>query len=148
MKKFFLICVLALLGLIQSVAQEYVPFVREGVQWVCTYNNRPFTLELKGDVVIGGKAYKAMHKYSGDAINTVNDTIPVYLREEGKVVYGIVPDGKTYADCPVGINGDATMTQLIENGVDYEIEYSGIVKLQAGFNVKSGARFSVQRSDY
>ena len=56
MKKFFLICVLALLGLIQSVAQEYVPFVREGVQWVCTYNNRPFTLELKGDVVIGGKA--------------------------------------------------------------------------------------------
>ena len=41
MKKFFLICVLALLGLIQSVAQEYVPFVREGVKWVCFYYNEP-----------------------------------------------------------------------------------------------------------
>ena len=104
---------------IMAQVSDYVPFVREGVQWVCTYNNRPFTLELKGDVVIGGKAYKAMHKYSGDAINTVNDTIPVYLREEGKIVYGIVPEGKTYADCPIGINGDATVTQLIESGQEF-----------------------------
>ena len=115
---------LALLGMTQMAAQEYeyVPFVREGVKWVYSYTNvdmidevmdRPadpnlaygtvyLTLELKGDTVINGKTYKAMHKYYGDAINTVNDTIPVYLREEDKVVYGIVPDGKTYADCPIG----------------------------------------------
>ena len=96
---------------------EYVPFVREGVKWtysICDYHYWEFhtdpdrgddmtyrTLELKGDTVINGKTYKAMHKYSGDAINWENDTIPVYLREENKVVYGIIPDGKLYDDCPV-----------------------------------------------
>jgi hypothetical protein len=98
---------------------EYVPFVREGVKWVYFYDNSEamgnplinpdyepgknyFNLELKGDTVINGKTYKAMHKYSGASINWENDTIPVYLREEDKIVYGIIPDGKKYVDCPVG----------------------------------------------
>ena len=121
MKKLLLLSILAMLGMTQLAAQddyEYVPFVREGVKWVYSYTNvdemdQPadpnlaygtvyLTLEIKGDTVINGKTYKAMHKYYGDAINAVNDTIPVYLREQDKVVYGIVPDGKTYADCPIG----------------------------------------------
>ena len=120
MKKTFLITLLALLGMTQAVAQEYeyVPFVREGVKWVYgirnykydnEYPNNPAlgdnltyrTLELKGDTVINGKTYKAMHKYSGPAIDEENDTIPIYLREEDKVVYGIIPNGKLYYDCPV-----------------------------------------------
>ena len=116
---------------------EYVPFVREGVKWVYTYENYDdsdlgwtadpnlaygkvyLTLELKGDTVINGKTYKAMHKYYGDAINTVNDTIPVYLREEDKIVYGIVPDGKTYPDCPIGNIYDYTLLNNMRNGDEF-----------------------------
>ncbi len=130
MKKTLLISLLALLGMTQAVAQEYeyVPFVREGVKWVYFYNNRGnqyyppdpdlqtgtvyLNLEFKGDTVINGKDYKALHKYYRNAINEVNDTIPIYLREENKVVYGIVPDGKTYADCPIG--------NICEGGVIFE----------------------------
>ena len=120
MKKTLLFTVIALLGMTQAVAEEYeyVPFVREGVKWVYYYVNEahqyfpanPYlqtgkvylTLEFKGDTVIDGKTYKAMHKYYGNAINKENDTIPIYLREEDKMVYGIVPDGRDYADCPIG----------------------------------------------
>ena len=121
MKKTLLISILALLGLTQAAAQEYeyIPFVREGVKWVYFYNNYDDTypanpnlpigtihlnLEFKGDTVINGKTYKAMHKYYGDAINVDNDTIPIYMREEDRVVYAIVPDGIIYKDCPIGNN--------------------------------------------
>ena len=107
MKKTLLITMFALLGMTQAVAQEYeyVPFVREGVKWVYfyTYPTDPFsqlvylTLEFRGDKVINGKTYKAMHKYYGDAINEENDTVPIYMREENKVVYGFVPDCIFYA---------------------------------------------------
>ena len=118
MRKIFLISVLALLGMTQAVAQEYeyVPFVREGVKWVYEIINYYYqdnldpaylgkstyrTLELKGDTVINGKTYKAMHKYSGNSINWENDTVPIYLREENKIVYGIIPDQQFYDDCPI-----------------------------------------------
>ena len=118
MKKTLLLSILALLGLSQAAAQEYeyVPFVREGVKWEYyirdyhydSYNNPEQgnnvvyrTLELKGDTVINGKTYKAMHMYCGDRINEQDDIIPVYLREEDKVVYGIIPDGRSFDDCPV-----------------------------------------------
>ena len=123
MKKTILFSILALLGITQAVAQdyndyEYVPFVREGVKWVYYIQNTDdlygwvdedlpngnfyLTLELKGDTVINGISYKAMHKYVGENINQQNDTIPIYLREENKVVYGIIPDCKKYPDCPIG----------------------------------------------
>ena len=120
MKKIILLALLALLGMSQAVAQEdeYVPFVREGVKWVYYYENNEttwhgadpnlplganyLTLEIKGDTIIDGKYYKAMHKYSGDAIDQNSDTIPVYLREEDKVVYGIVPEKNFYYDCSIG----------------------------------------------
>ena len=127
MKKSIMILLLGVLGLSQAVAQEYeyVPFVREGVKWVYSSDaylysfNDYHTLELKGDVEINGKTYKAMHKYSGKEINWENDTIPVYLREENKVVYGIVPDGKTYPDCPVGIANDKNMMEKIAAGEEF-----------------------------
>lgn len=120
---------MALLGISQMKAQEsdYTPFVREGVQWVCYFENNKgdnymgfelgrtfFTLEIKGDTVIDGKSYKAMHKYSGDAIDPMNDTILVYLREEGRIVYGIIPEGKTYTDYVVGYGelGDYSETGI------------------------------------
>ena len=115
MKKTLIIIMMALLGMSQMVAQEdeyeYVPFVREGVKWVCYYQNDGgysimdqyfgpgktyFTLELKGDTVIDGQEYKALHKYGGEGINTADDTVLMYLRENDRVVYGIVPVGQKY----------------------------------------------------
>ena len=124
MKKIFLFSLFALLGMTQMTAQEYeyIPLVREGVKWVYFYVNTDdyhenqfdpnlahgtvyLNLEFKGDTVINGKTYKAMHKYYGDAINELNDTIPIYMREEDRVVYAIVPDGIFYYDCPIGNYG-------------------------------------------
>ena len=130
MKKFFIISLLALLGMTQAAAQEYeyVPFVREGVKWVCYSKKLPinqstiepvFTLEFKGDAVINGVTYKAMHKYSGEEIDPNNDTIPVYMREEGKVVYAIVPDGKTYEECPIDCFSDSTINEDIMAGREF-----------------------------
>ena len=130
MKKIFLISFLTLLVMPQAVAQEYeyVPFVREGVKWVCSWADVPyyqfpdehfFTLEFKGDAVINGLTYKAMHYYSGDGIDPNNDTIPVYMREEGKVVYAIVPDGKTYEDCPIDCFGDSEIEEDIMAGREF-----------------------------
>ena len=138
MKKTILITMLALLGMTQAVAQEYeyVPFVREGVKWVYYYNNpdggfyppRPdlaigkvyLTLEFKGDTVINGKTYQAMHKYFGDAINEENDTVPIYMREENKVVYGFVTDcNKYYADCPIGVRSFYCVYDSILDGKEF-----------------------------
>ena len=127
MKKFFIISFFALLGMSQAAAQdyEYVPFVREGVKWICSreprYPNpsKIFTLEFKGDAVIDGVTYKAMHYYSGEGIDPNNDTIPVYMREEGKVVYAIVPDGKTYEECPIDCFGDSTINEDIMDGKEF-----------------------------
>lgn len=121
MRRALLLTLLALLGLSQTAAQEYeyVPFVREGVKWVYYYTNFDDTypaspyfpigtiylnLEFKGDTIINGKTYKAMHKYYGKAINENSDTIPIYMREDDKVVYAIVPNGIFYRDCPIGNN--------------------------------------------
>ena len=136
MRKTLLITLFALLGMTQAVAQEheYVPLVREGVKWVYYYHNSGelyppdpnlavgtvyLTLEFKGDTVIDGKNYKLMHKYYGDAINTVNDTIPICMREEDKVVYGIVPDGKTYYDCPISCFGNSSVGEQIHSGEEF-----------------------------
>lgn len=138
MRKTLLLALLALLGMTQAVAQEYeyVPFVREGVKWVYYYENydgiRPadsdlnngtvyLTLEIKGDTVINGKSYKAMHKYHGSAINRENDTIPIYLREENQVVYGFVLDGKTFADCPIGNAYDPHISQNVLEGREFVV---------------------------
>lgn len=139
MKKTLLLTFLALLGMTQAVAQEYeyVPFVREGVKWVYFYINEPtpvhgvdadlalgrvfLTLELKGDTVIGGKTYKAMHKYYGNSINNENDTIPVYLREDNKIVYGIMLGGpeSLNRDCFLGYGFDDIFYLNIWDGNEF-----------------------------
>ena len=130
MKKFLILFLLALLGMSQTMSQEYqyVPFVREGVKWVCSseipysnpvQNEHFFTLEFNGDAIINGQTYKAMHYYSGEKIDPQNDTIPVYMREEGKVVYAIVPDGKTYEECPIDCFGDIEIEEDIRAGREF-----------------------------
>ena len=106
---------LVLLFSLPGFAQEYeyVPFVREGVQWVCYFywdtnymgfqpGQTFFTLELKGDTVIDGKAYKMMHKYSGIGVNPDDDTVLACLREENRVVYAIIPEGMASSSFLVG----------------------------------------------
>ena len=125
MKKFLILSLLALLGFSQGISQdyEYVPFVREGVKWACRNNyfnpQSKFYLELKGEAVVNGNTYKLMHKYSGEGIDLSNDTIPVYLREEDKIVYGIVPDGKTYEDCLIGFDRDEGIQEKIAAGEEF-----------------------------
>ena len=151
MKKLFFIILVAMLGIPQLSAQEYeyLPFVREGVKWVCYYHNDGggsimdqyfgpgktyFTLELKGDTVIDGQEYKALHKYGGADINEENDTIPVYLREEERVVYGIVPDGKIYNECPIGIEDNQAMESLIKSGKEFVLyDFSNLEEFIEGF---------------
>ncbi len=133
MKKGIVLSLLALLGITQLAAQdfEYVPFVREGVKWVCYYENlgynnildpyynpgrNYFTLEIKGDTIIDGKCYKAMHKYGGAAINTANDTIPLYLREQNHIVYGIAPEGHHYVGLMVGYGFYDNVYQSVNQG--------------------------------
>jgi len=152
MKKTLLISILALLGMTQAAAQEYeyVPFVREGVKWVCDATapdpnwiqiiHHYYNLEIKGDTVIDGKCYKAMHKYSGDAINEENDTIPVYLREENKVVYGIVPDGKLYPDLPIGMNKWPDAQEIIRSGQEFVLyDFNDPINF-----IKNNVRYPVQ----
>ena len=132
MKKGIALSLLALLVITQLTAQdfEYVPFVREGVKWVCYYDNlgynsildqyynpgrNYFTLEIKGDTIIDGKCYKAMHKYGGAAINTANDTVPLYLREENHIVYGIAPEGHHYSGLMVGYGNPGLIVNIYQS---------------------------------
>ena len=117
---------ISILGMTNGVAQEYeyVPFVREGVQWecLCCLGNQKythFTLELKDDAEINGKTYKAMHKYSGECIDSENDTVLVYLREEDRIVYGIIPDGRMYPGYGIGVDADEEMVQKMESGQEF-----------------------------
>ena len=147
MKKILLLLLLTLQGMPQlsALEYEYVPFVREGVKWVCFYDNpcisvdhfipfgeHYFILEIKGDTCIDGKRYKPVHYYSGNRINELNDTVPVYLREENKVVYGIILDDKRYYECPVGIG-------TIVNGLDlYSAIQTGVEFVLYDFNDPAG----------
>lgn len=145
MKKNLILLLLSLLSMSQLSAQdyEYIPFVREGVKWVCFYDNTKgsyadrfqpdynpfpelqnyFTLELKGDLTIGEHVYKALHKYSGPEIDEANDTIIIYLREEDKVVYGIRPGGGYwYNEFPVGygpVSGGGGNYNAVINGNEF-----------------------------
>ena len=131
---------LLLLAANTAMAQdyEYVPFVREGVKWVYYYDNPDYwmsdednfipygeyyyTFEIKGDTIINGKSYKPVHLYSGNGINEENDTVPVFLREENKVVYGIIPDERRYWECPIGISTavfNLRLVSSIETGKEF-----------------------------
>ena len=136
MKKNILLTVILLMTVLQSLSKEYeyTPFVREGVKWVYFYVNEDgfypadpvlgkgkvyINLEFKGDTVINGKTYKAMHKYHGKAINVQSDTVPIYMRESDKIVYAIVPDGKLFLDCPIGNSYSPDIYDNISEGKEF-----------------------------
>lgn len=136
MKKNILLTVILLMTVLQSLSKEYeyTPFVREGVKWVYYYVNEDgfypadpvlgkgkvyMNLEFKGDTIINGKTYKAMHKYHGKAINVQSDTVPIYMRESDKIVYAIVPDGKLFLDCPIGNSYSPDIYDNISEGKEF-----------------------------
>lgn len=109
-----------IVGVNQTTDQdyEYVPFVREGVKWVYYYDNpfnvevlgmadgiQYYSFELKGDTVIDGKSYKPVQLsyLTSTGEETTQDFVPAYLREEDKKVYAILPEGRWYPQCPVGL---------------------------------------------
>ena len=128
MKQTLFFTLLVLLGISQAVAKdyEYVPFVREGVKWVYCIDNpyneefsemylpmpsgtSYYSFEMRGDAEFNGKHYKPVVLYylDEDGKEIAQNIVPVYLREEDKVVYAYHPDGMTYLQCPVGYGGFA-----------------------------------------
>lgn len=85
MKKTFFIVVLALLGMTQAMAQreDYLPVVREGVQWVnekVIVNNGDTTrhyykYEFSGNDSIWFKVNHALYYYSGDILDVERDSL-------------------------------------------------------------------------
>ena len=153
MRKTILLTMLAMLGMTQAVAQEYeyVPFVREGVKWMYIYyediyplddHGKLLNLEIKGDTVINSKTYKLMHKYYGDSINTNNDTVPVCLREENKVVYAFVPNGIVYDDCRVGNLYKSSDADAIREGREFILyDFNNPIAFIRAFSDSLGANF-------
>ena len=64
-----------------------------------------YSFELKGDTVIDGKSYKPVQLsyLTSTGEETTQDFVPAYLREEDKKVYAILPEGRWYPQCPVGL---------------------------------------------
>lgn len=91
MKKTFLIVVLALLGITQAMAQreDYLPIVREGVQWVnekVIVNNGDTTCyyykyEFSGTDSIWLKVNHALYYYTGDHLDVERDSLIAGLQE-------------------------------------------------------------------
>jgi hypothetical protein len=91
MKKTFLIVMLALLGETQAMAQsgDYLPIVREGVQWVnekVIVNNGDTTryyykYEFSGNDSIWFKVNHALYYYTGDNLDVERDSLIAGLRE-------------------------------------------------------------------
>ena len=99
MRKILSLAVLALAGLAGAQAAEpayeYVPFVREGVQWHCkagfsyTYW-RDYYYEFEGDSVVNGKTYKKCYRhFLPDSSHPSQNNVQFFalFREADKVVY-------------------------------------------------------------
>jgi len=96
MKKKILFTILTLLGMSQAMAEELVPLVREGVQWVnekVIINNGDTTryyykYEFKGydsETNLSGDINNACYYYIGDTLNIEQDSLIAGLRETYKV---------------------------------------------------------------
>ena len=159
MKRLLIIATLTLLGLTQAAAQEYeyVPFVREGVKWFYNISDYHYyhlsdnpangdnlyyrTLEFRGDTIINGKTYKAMHRCVDDELSEPSDVIPIYMREEDKRVYGIVPDGKFYDDAIISNTPIFGPSDVIYSGkefllYDFQDPMNVIINDWYGYNLK------------
>ena len=100
MKKiiFGLLMLIGITG-VQAQDYEYVPLVREGVQWVYAYylgygyygdEYTYYTDELKGDTIIGDYSFKKLYRYFGKELDVFNTYPYAYLREANKRVYAVI----------------------------------------------------------
>lgn len=87
-KNYFFILMFVLFGctLVQAQEYEYVPFVRENMEWFDGNKYR-----FIGDTVVDGKTYKKC--YQSDSC-PFEDNMRLYgfAREEDRVVYRLMPD--------------------------------------------------------
>lgn len=91
----------------QAQEYEYVPLVREGVQWVFAYylgrgyygdEYTYYTDELKGDTIIGDYSFKKLYRYFGKELD-VSSTHPyAYMREADKRVYAVLNSQNNIGD--------------------------------------------------
>lgn len=84
---------------LSAVADDYLPMLREGVQWVNRYIIREhaepshygeqsfYSYEIKGDTTVNGVAYKKCHYYPGEVKDRSHDSIIALLREQDSAVY-------------------------------------------------------------
>ncbi len=86
----------ALTGKAQEAEYEYVPIVREGVEWGYVIEPPTFPphgqteyyrLQFSGDTVISGKTYKKCYLYQTSSLDTATATLHGFMREENKKVY-------------------------------------------------------------
>ena len=104
MKKVIL-SMLMLIGItgVQAQEYEYVPLVREGVQWVFAFltHSTPsencgawvetfYTLEFKGDTTINGMEYKNLVYDLSNKVSEPQHGTLAFMRETDKRVYAIV----------------------------------------------------------
>lgn len=126
---------------------EYVPLVREGVEWVYdwTYYNQTiggrFFLQFSGDSIINGKTYKVCYRYHTPELNKEDAFIEGFAREEDKRVYVIgrrVPDGGT--DNSYTAYDDRHKEEFL--AYDFNVDLNGYVRLP------NEQEYPIDRIDY
>ena len=146
MKKTFLIVVLALLGITQAMAQreDYLPIVREGVQWVnekVIVNNGDTTryyykYEFSGDDYTL-QINKACYYYTGDYLDTESDSLIAGMREgyygdyvscfRNNALNKVWRDGRRMLRFDAFYDGGTTLLYLLNNH-ECDDYYLGIVE--------------------
>ena len=118
MKRFIIIFALATGFMSQAAAQEYeyIPIVREGVQWVYyqvlaqnslqeqwSYDVEPFIYEFKGDTVVRNTTYKKLYIRRANPKYDGKDEFCVALAHENreKGVYAIIQNPSWYNYHPI-----------------------------------------------
>lgn len=130
MKRFLLLSLLAILfGTKPAMAGDYVPLVREGVEWGYAHeypgvhygNMTYFRLQFSGTTELNGKTYHNLWKYSSYNLQFCEDKeIAAYMREENKRVY-------VYTDSEI-FPADGSKEYLlydfnISKGESYDVKY-------------------------
>ena len=97
MKRFILLLSLIEVFMFSVSSKEYLPIVREGVEWGnCRQYGYAdngnvsyifFRNQFKGDSIVEGKTYKKCYQYSGKELNPATDEVVSLMREENGKVY-------------------------------------------------------------
>lgn len=98
MKRLLLSMVVGAMSVLPMLAEEneYVPVVREGVEWghkavYCGVNVETKVIyyreQLKGDTVIDGNTYKKCYRYTERELNTATAELVSVMREADKKLY-------------------------------------------------------------